>query len=108
MELGNTKSAVDDLTSQLNGVKIKFKFVFTNKRSKRMNLISTDRTSEIVDIGKMPTSCSDPQRMGHKISGFFSVKGPKKKMEMVYCDFYPNRNGTTCSFLYWLLIGKIR
>jgi hypothetical protein len=64
-----------------------------------MNLISTDRTSEIVDIGKMSTSCSDLQRMGHKLSGFFSVKGPKKKMEMVYCDFYPNRNGTTCSFL---------
>jgi hypothetical protein len=107
MELGNTKSAVDDLTSQLNGVKIKFKFVFTNKRSKRMNLISTDRTSEIVDIGKMPTSSSDLQQMGHKLSGFYSVKGSKKKMEMVYCDFYPNRNGTTCSFLVvtdWSLI----
>ncbi|XP_046439593.1 uncharacterized protein LOC124190774 [Daphnia pulex] len=69
MELGNTKSAVDNLTSQLN-----------------------DRTSEIVDIGKMPTSCSDLQRMGHKLSGFYSVKGSKKKMEMVYCDFYTNRN----------------
>jgi hypothetical protein len=31
--------------------------------------------------------------MGQKISGFFSVKG-SKKMEMVYCDFYPNQNGT--------------
>jgi hypothetical protein len=55
----------------------------------------------------MPTSCSDLQQMGHKLSGFFSVKGSKKKMEMVYCDFYPNRNGTTC-FFKWLLIGKIR
>jgi hypothetical protein len=41
----------------------------------------------------MPTSCDDLQRMGHKLSGFFSVKG-SKKMEMVYCDFYPNKNGT--------------
>ncbi|XP_046637277.1 uncharacterized protein LOC124315553 isoform X2 [Daphnia pulicaria] len=69
MELGNTKSTVDNLRTKLN-----------------------DRTSEIVDIGKMPSSCSDLQRMGHKLSGFFSVKGSKKKMEMVYCDFYPNRN----------------
>jgi hypothetical protein len=41
----------------------------------------------------MPTSCADLQRMGQKISGFFSVKGSKKTMEMVYCDFYPNQNG---------------
>ncbi|XP_046456487.1 uncharacterized protein LOC124203727 [Daphnia pulex] len=50
-----------------------------------------ERTSEIVDIGKMPTSCTDLQRMGHKLSGFFSVKG-SKKMEIIYCDFYPNEN----------------
>lgn len=62
---------------------------------------STDRTSEIVDIGKMPTSCSDLQRMGHKLSGFFPVEGSKKRMEMVYCDFYPNRNGTTCFFVFF-------
>ncbi len=30
--------------------------------------------------------------MGHKLSGFFSVKG-LKKMEMVHCDFNPNQNG---------------
>jgi hypothetical protein len=41
----------------------------------------------------MPTSCADLQRMGQKISGFFSVKDSKKTMEMVYCDFYPNQNG---------------
>jgi hypothetical protein len=29
--------------------------------------------------------------MGHKLSGFFSVKG-SKKMEMVFCDFNPNQN----------------
>jgi hypothetical protein len=53
------------------------------------------RTSEIVDIGKMPTSCWDLQQMGHKLSGFFSVKG-SKKMEMIYCDFLANQNGTMC------------
>jgi hypothetical protein len=42
----------------------------------------------------MPTSCADLQRMGQKINGFFLVKG-SKKMETVYCDFYPNQNGAT-------------
>jgi hypothetical protein len=42
-----------------------------------------------------PTSCEDLQRMGHKLSGFYSVKG-SKKMETVYCEFYPNQNGTAC------------
>ncbi|XP_046458847.1 uncharacterized protein LOC124205446 isoform X3 [Daphnia pulex] len=49
------------------------------------------RTSEIVDIGKMPTSCADLQHIGHKLSGFFSVKGTKK-MEMIYCNFFANQN----------------
>ena len=69
--------------------------------NKEFEFFITDRTSEIVDIGQMPTSCSDLQRMGHKLSGFFSVKG-SKKMEMVYCQFYPNKNGTT-SFYYILV-----
>lgn len=30
--------------------------------------------------------------MGHQLSGFFLVKG-SEKMEIVYCDFYPNENG---------------
>ncbi|EFX79641.1 hypothetical protein DAPPUDRAFT_244756 [Daphnia pulex] len=67
-ELSNTKSAVTDLTTKLNA-----------------------RTKEIVDIGQMPTSCWDLQRMGYKLSGVFLVKG-LKKIEAVYCDFYPNQN----------------
>ena len=59
------------------------------------------RTSEIVDIGKMPNSCSDLQRMGHKLSGFFSVKG-SNKLEMVYCDFNPNENGKRNIHMDWL------
>ncbi len=44
----------------------------------------------------MPSSCSDLQRIGHKLSGFFSVKG-SKNMEMIYCNFFSNQNGTTCA-----------
>jgi hypothetical protein len=40
----------------------------------------------------MPSSCFDLERMGHKLSGFFSVKG-SNKMEMIFCDFNPNQNG---------------
>jgi hypothetical protein len=39
--------------------------------------------------------------MGHKLSGFFSVKG-SKKMEMVYCDFFPNQNGIGVLFIFLL------
>ncbi len=67
--------------------------MFVVKREENINLNLTDRTREIVDIGRMPTSCLDLERMGHKLSGFFSVKG-SKKMEILYCDFYPNQNGT--------------
>ncbi len=52
----------------------------------RRKFFLTARTSEIADIGKAPTSCWDLQRMGHKLNGFFSVKG-RKNIRMVYCDF---------------------
>jgi hypothetical protein len=37
--------------------------------------------------------------MGHKLSGFFSVKG-SKKMEMIYCDFFPYQNGIDVLLLF--------
>ncbi|XP_046645655.1 probable E3 ubiquitin-protein ligase bre1 [Daphnia pulicaria] len=63
IELRDTNSIVNDLSEKLNA-----------------------RTIEIADIGKIPTSCEDLNRMGHEISGIFLVKGPKK-MEAVYCNF---------------------
>jgi hypothetical protein len=42
----------------------------------------------------MPTSCADLERMGQQVNGFFLVKG-SKKMEMIYCNFFANQNGTT-------------
>jgi hypothetical protein len=69
------------------------------RKQKNKNKNSIDRTSEIVDIGQMPTSCFDLQRMGHKLSGFFSVKG-SKKIEMIFCDFYPNQNGMDVHVVY--------
>jgi hypothetical protein len=47
----------------------------------------------------MPTSCWDLQRMGHKLSGFFSVKG-LKKIEIIFCNFNSNQNGTTRFFIF--------
>jgi len=89
-ELINVKSEVAELKTKLNGETFKISFLFGAENLKIK--FWTDRTSEIVDIGKMPTSCFDLERMGHKLSGFFSVKG-SKKMEMIFCDFNSNQNG---------------
>jgi hypothetical protein len=45
-----------------------------------VNLKNKRRMSEIVDIGRMPTSSrpTDLRRMGHKLNGFFLVKVSKK------------------------------
>ena len=83
-------------------IKISFSFSAEN-----LNTFSTDRTSEIVDIGKMPTSCFDLERMGHKLSGFFSVKG-SIKMEMIFCDFNLNQNGIRPTVFYFTrLTGRL-
>ncbi|EFX82821.1 hypothetical protein DAPPUDRAFT_240849 [Daphnia pulex] len=99
-ELEKTKANVNSLSAQLNATSTGLE---TNLASTRTELGSTKsavadlvtkvnaRTSEIVNIGRMPTSCDDLQRTGHKLSGFFSVKG-SKKMEMIYCNFNANQN----------------
>jgi hypothetical protein len=79
---------------------LKFQFLFG---AENLNKFWTDRTSEIVDIGKMPSSCFDLERMGHKLSGFFSVKG-SKKMKIISCDFNPNKNGID---VFWILLVKL-
>ncbi|XP_046647937.1 uncharacterized protein LOC124337953 [Daphnia pulicaria] len=92
-ELKNAKNDLTktriDFTNKLEGTKKELE-----KTKANVNSLSTQlnaRTRDLVDIGKMPTSCADLERTGHKLSGFFSVKG-SKKMEIVYCDFYPNKN----------------
>ena len=99
IELGNTKSAIADLTKKQNG-KINKKFNCAHKTNKIIEIsFHTDRTSDIEDIGRMPRSCADLQRMGQKISGFFFIAGIEK-IEIVYCDFFPNKNGTTTMFFF--------
>jgi hypothetical protein len=39
-----------------------------------------------MDIGKMPTSCEDLQRIGNKKNGFFSIMG-QNKIQTVHCNF---------------------
>ncbi|XP_046645618.1 uncharacterized protein LOC124336056 isoform X4 [Daphnia pulicaria] len=93
IDLEETKAYINILSIKLNEakqelVKTRADFLITvDDLSAKLNA----RTSEIVDIGKMPTSCADLQRTGHKLSGFFSVKGAKK-MEMIYCNFNANQN----------------
>ncbi|XP_046645833.1 uncharacterized protein LOC124336177 isoform X2 [Daphnia pulicaria] len=78
--------------AELKGTKQELETAIADLSKKVDNLIlnlNGATTSEIVDIGKMPTSCTDLQQIGHKLSGFFLVKG-SKKMETVYCNFYSN------------------
>ncbi len=53
----------------------------------------------------MPSSCADMERMGQKVNGFFSVKG-LNKMEMIYCNFFANQNGTTCAIFACYCLSK--
>ncbi len=97
-ELNSTKSAIADLATKLNG-KINKNFIYYYERI--LNL--TARTTEIVNIGKMPSSCADLERMGQKVNGFFLVKG-SKKMEMISCNFNANQNGTTCCAILLVIL----
>ncbi|XP_046456168.1 uncharacterized protein LOC124203539 [Daphnia pulex] len=81
-DLKTTKTNLASTRTELNRTKSAFTDLATEFKA---------RTSELVDIGKMPTSCWDLQRMGQRINGFFSVKGAKK-MEMIYCNFFANQN----------------
>ncbi|XP_046641578.1 uncharacterized protein LOC124326902 [Daphnia pulicaria] len=91
-ELRATSSHLEtSITTNLNTTRTELRNTANNVIA---DLTTKSRTGEIVDsIGRMPTSCSDLQRMGYKINGFFLVKG-LKKMEIVFCDFYPDRNET--------------
>ena len=56
-----------------------------------------------VAVTGMPTSCADLWRIGHTLSGLYSVKGVQM-VESVYCDFskIPNEAGINLSlqFIY--------
>lgn len=49
-----------------------------------------------VVLDGMPTSCRDLWRIGHGLSGLYSVKATSDKVETVYCDFdkLPGDEGT--------------
>ncbi|XP_046651567.1 uncharacterized protein LOC124342588 isoform X5 [Daphnia pulicaria] len=97
------KGTESNLREELKATSGQLETITTDLATTRTDLSSTNsavvyliaklkaRTSEIVDIGSMPTNCKDLDRMGHQLSGFFLVKG-SEKMEIVYCDFYPNEN----------------
>ncbi len=53
-----------------------------------------------VAVNGIPKSCADLWRMGHTLSGLYSVMGTKQ-MESVYCDFtkLPEDSGRNCKAL---------
>ncbi|XP_046637840.1 uncharacterized protein LOC124316133 isoform X1 [Daphnia pulicaria] len=85
-ELGATLNLLETTTNHLASTTSSTNAIIANLTTKLYA-----PTSELVDIGRMPTSCADMERMGQRINGFFLVKG-SKKMEMVYCNFFSNQN----------------
>ena len=49
-------------------------------------LIHLTASAASTSIGRMPKSCDDLQKIGHRKSGLFSVMG-NKTVDNVYCDF---------------------
>ncbi|XP_046645898.1 multimerin-1-like [Daphnia pulicaria] len=85
--------ALENLTEELQGKLEANKQELEEVKIKVGNL-TTDlkaRTSEIVDIGHIPTSCSDLQQIGYKTNGLFSVMG-NTSVETVYCNFHAKEN----------------
>ncbi len=102
-ELDEVKIKVGNLTTDLKGkeqkveciLKIYSPLQIKAKLTIRLSCCFkfSARTSEIVDIGKIPTSCSDLQKIGYKTNGLFSVMG-NKSVETVYCNFHAKEKGT--------------
>lgn len=45
---------------------------------------SQEETNEVMNA--IPSSCKDLKRIGHGLSGFYSIKG-KNSIDMVHCNF---------------------
>ncbi|KAI9563670.1 C1q and tumor necrosis factor-related protein 3 [Daphnia sinensis] len=54
-------------------------------------LANKGEDSNSIDIGRMPSSCTDLALIGHTHSGLYSVMGTKS-IETVYCDFTKQMN----------------
>ena len=58
-----------------------------------------ERTSDIVDIGKMPTSCADLRRIGNKKNGFFSIMR-QNKIQAVHCNFTKQQTEQSIKYIF--------
>nr|CAH0107894.1 unnamed protein product [Daphnia galeata] len=92
-ELSTRLAAESKATCNASAKELQEKFKANKQELEEVKIkignLTTDlkaRTSEIVDIGKIPASCSDLQEIGYKTNGLFSVMG-NKSIETVYCNF---------------------
>ena len=82
----NVMGTVENLKNIVNGNNSKNLQIPIVKAFPNLLECKIERTSPVVDIGRMPTSCKDLQRIGNKKNGFFSIMG-QKKIQTVYCNF---------------------
>jgi hypothetical protein len=83
-ELANVIATVENMKKDANGKTSHFK---TPSKCKKFNDILNAFPANVASsIGRMPKSCDDLQKIGHRKSGLFSVMGDKT-VDNVYCDF---------------------
>ncbi|XP_046459405.1 uncharacterized protein LOC124205886 isoform X2 [Daphnia pulex] len=92
-KLHQTSSAVEATNIELSATKLDLDNMNTTVGGIDSNLLRLTQAFEnetaVVDIGHMPTSCTDLQSIGYKMNGIFQIKGANK-IENVYCDFTTN------------------
>nr|CAH0111139.1 unnamed protein product [Daphnia galeata] len=85
-EWQNIKEELKETIRNMENLKKELNDTNRNMENMKNELNEIERTSAIVDIGRMPTSCADLQRIGNKKNGFFSIMG-QNKIQTVHCNF---------------------
>ncbi|XP_046448793.1 uncharacterized protein LOC124197394 [Daphnia pulex] len=88
-DLVQTTQRLDEThISRVESVKKELANVMTTVENMKKD---TNNESAAASIGRMPKSCDDLQKIGHRKSGLFSVMG-NKTVDNVYCDFTKSVN----------------
>ncbi|EFX70892.1 hypothetical protein DAPPUDRAFT_256561 [Daphnia pulex] len=83
-DLAQTTQRLDEIqTSRVESFKKELTNVMTTVEILEKN---TNASSAASSIGRMPKSCDDLQKIGHRKSGLFSVMG-NTTVDNIYCDF---------------------
>ena len=66
--------------------RLNFGFILPSRGSSSAHTLGRFECTGQVAVNGMPKSCNDLWRIGHFLSGFYSVMG-ENQIESIYCDF---------------------